>query len=137
MRAPYTGVLSRQGQAPIPAAVQWLPGGGSGGWNSSFGGAGGFFDAPPGRTAADTQDCLFDIPNLQSVPATGFYVIPPGQGYAVMGATTQLEAQVGAVGTWVTIGAAASTVFYVSDGYNIRLHNTSAGAVSSTLYPLR
>lgn len=137
MRAPFIGVLGKGLNQPIPTAQTWVPGGGTGGWNSTFGGVSPFYDAPPARTTADTADCLFDIPNVQSIAASGAYVIPPGSGYVVLGATSQLEAQVGTAGTWVAISAAAASQSYWADGVNIRVHNTGGAAASTTLYPIR
>ena len=141
-RWPGTGTLEQPAAQPIPAAAAW---GTTNTGLSGFAGASAIGPLPPYGTAVDTPDCYFDIPNVQTVAAGANYVVPAGHGYLSVpntaGTTFQLQLQVGAVGTWVTLGAgAAATAIvyeYDSDGANVRVNNAGASPGAVTFYPVR
>lgn len=138
MPLPGTGIiLENPAAAPIPVAVAW---GKTNIGLSTFAGTSPFYDQPPYATAVDVPDCYFNIPNLQSIAATtGVYIIPPGMGYITSAGATLLQLQVGVLATWVTIRTmvANTSDFYVSDGVNVRVANTTGGALVVTFYPIR
>lgn len=138
MPLPGTGIILENPAAqPIPTAVAWTTTPSTQGM-SSFVGTSPFYPQPPYGTAVDTPDCYFLIPNVQTLGVAS-YLIPPGQGYLACSASTggTLQAQVGALGTWVTLTAlaAASCFYYVSDGVNVRVNATTS--CTFTLYPVR
>lgn len=96
----------------------------------------------------DVNGCLLEVPNFQTIPVSTSYVIPPGEGMAliVTGATTGATYQVfqgsGVVApSWVTIltVAAASSVLtpYMSDGSNFRITAGATTAPTVTFYQWR
>lgn len=134
-------ILNNPPGTPIPAAAVWAS---AYQFQSTWAGGFPFFPEPP-PTATDVADCLFDIPNTQSITLATSYVIPPGAGYASVPNTAssvcafQVLTGTGA-GTWTTLGpATAATALcqtYFSDGTNVRYSVTGATA-TIVFYSLR
>jgi hypothetical protein len=91
----------------------------------------------------DVNGCLLEVPNLVTLAAAATYVIPPGEGLLIMvsGGTQAPVYQVfqgtaspawTALVTGSTTGATVTPTYYMSDGANFRVLNTSGAAGSAT-----
>jgi hypothetical protein len=80
-------------------------------------------------------DTMFYIPfggdTSVSVGAGGTYTIPAGVYYVRCGANTKVQVYIG--GAWQDLTGLGALALVVSDGSNVRLHNTGTASESSTL----
>ena len=147
MRVPSVGILEQPSAAPVAFPQTWAaPAGVQSSWSSVSN-----FYFNPNYAVGDSVDSFIDIPDTQSVAASGTYIIPPGWGICSLtsGATTGASLQVQqasssgstATGNWVplatgTAGAAMGT-FFMSDGVNFRINNPGTTAATAVFYRFR
>jgi hypothetical protein len=135
MKVPGFGVLTNPGASPIPAAQTWAVGIPI---QSTWAGSSPFFAEPP-TPASDVADLIPDIPDTQIVAATtGLYTVPPGVVTFVC-ATAGLLIQLNINSVWTTIFTTTTTATPITlfcDGANVRLSNTTGGAITCVMYRL-
>jgi hypothetical protein len=126
------GILENPPGNPVPAAATWT---GTIPWMSGFAGANPFWNVPP-ASAAPTSDCIYDVPDTQTLATGNNYVVPPGDFWLNCNTAT-LNLQINVNGTWTTLWTTTTTltpIYFKADGKNVRLNNGNAGNVTFTLY---
>jgi hypothetical protein len=87
------------------------------------------------RHRPDGADTMFFIPFggdvSVSIGAGATYTVPPGVYYVRCGANTKVQVYIG--GAWQDLTGLGALALVVSDGQNVRLHNTGAASESSVL----
>lgn len=148
MPLPGLGIIDQNpSAAPIPTAAAW---GITNTGLSTWVGVLPFFAQPPYGTAVDIPDCYFNIPNPAPIMAqNATLLVPPGIGYVAVTTAANnifnLQLQVGALATWVTIYTQAASLgpisyFFTADGANVRISNTGSASTAAgwaTFYPIR
>jgi hypothetical protein len=136
MRIRGLGNLLGTPTSPIPAAQAWQAT--TNPLQSSYAGAFAGFPQPP-TPANDTPDCIFDIPDQQTVANNTTYAPAPGEGW-IYCTTAGVLFQVNINGTWTTIFTCTTTqtpIWFVSDFVNFRVNNTSGGSATVTMIRIR